>query len=52
MGIKDFYIETHPLTWGNQTVATLRGLSPDDITRLLTSESDNVQKIFEAMEAC
>lgn len=50
MGIKDFHVETYAFAWSGQPIATLRGISANDIAVVLTSESDNIQKIFEAIE--
>jgi hypothetical protein len=51
MGInKDFSFETHDLQSKGQTIATLRGISADDISILLTQETENVEKIFNTIE--
>lgn len=51
MGInRDFSFETHELRLKEKTVATLRGISADDISTLLVQETENVEKIFDSIE--
>lgn len=47
---RDFFIEQHDVVWADKNAATVRGITPDDISRLLSSESANVEKIFNTME--
>lgn len=47
---RNFFVPTFTLTWAGQEVGTLRGITPDDIARIMSENAADVESLLESFE--